>query len=162
VPATIGVDMRKTAQTKSVCDIRQTCFRSEVADEVYSFCVLEHLRNPYELMDEVVRVLKPDGRAYLRVPNIGTFSAHLDPTHLFLADLKIWKAIMRGYFKKVVIRPEGLKYRDNLLLSAINLMLVKVFRFYELAQGWTFICEGKRAEPTKAYIGWWIEGETEY
>jgi hypothetical protein len=30
-------------------------------------------------------------------------------------------------------------------------------RFYELTQGWTFVCERKRAAPLRAYTGWWQE-----
>lgn len=161
VAGAIGVDMRRTIQARAVCDVRHSCFRSGIADEVYSFCVLEHLEDPYELMDEVVRILKPHGRAYLRVPNIGTFSSHLDTTHRFLADLRIWRGIMEGYFESVTVVPEGTKYRDNRLLTAINWMLVKGLHFYELTQGWTFVCERKRAVPVKAYRGWWQEGEAD-
>ncbi|CAA9357544.1 MAG: hypothetical protein AVDCRST_MAG40-3256, partial [uncultured Gemmatimonadaceae bacterium] len=157
VAGTIGVDARRTAQTKAVCDVRHACFRTGVADEVYSFCVLEHLDNPYELMDEVVRILKPDGRAFLRVPNIGTYSSHLDTTHRFLADLRIWRDVMEGYFERVTVVPVGTKYRDNRLLAAINSVLVRGLRFYELTQGWTFVCEHKRAAPTRGYVGWWQE-----
>lgn len=157
VPGTIGVDLRLTARTQAVCDVRQSCFAGGSADEVYSFCVLEHLDNPYELLDEVVRVLKPEGQAFLRVPNLGTFSAHLDTTHRFLADLKIWKAMMQGYFQEVKVVPLGTKYRDNRVLTGINWLLVYLCGFQELAQGWTFVCRYKRAAPTPAYTGWWQE-----
>ncbi|HEU0299094.1 MAG TPA: glycosyltransferase, partial [Longimicrobium sp.] len=113
VAGAVGVDARLTVQTAAVCDVQHSCFRSGIADEVYSFCVLEHLDDPYRLMDEVARILKPGGRAYLRVPNLGTFSSHLDTTHRFLADLSIWRGIMNGYFEKVTVVPEGTKYRDN-------------------------------------------------
>jgi SAM-dependent methyltransferase len=139
--------------------VRNTCFRSGIADEIYSFCVLEHLDDPYELMEEIVRLLKPQGRAYLRVPNLGTYSSHLDLTHRFLADLRIWRGIMEGYFKSVEVVPEGTKYRDSRLLTLINRVLVRGLRFYELAQGWTFVCEGKRADAVRFYQGWWEERE---
>lgn len=157
VAGAIGVDARRTPQTSAVCDVRYACFRSGIADEVYSFCVLEHLDDPYQLMDEVVRILKPDGRAFLRVPNIGTFSSHLDTTHRFLADLRIWRGMMEAYFESVTVVPEGTKYRDSPLLRAINWVLVHVFHFYELTQGWTFVCARKRAAPRRAYTGWWQE-----
>jgi glycosyltransferase involved in cell wall biosynthesis len=158
VLGTIGVDLRMTSHTQALCDIRYCCFAGESADEVYAYCVLEHLDNPYELLDEVVRVLKPDGCAYLRVPNLGTFSAHLDTTHRFLADLSLWRAIMHGYFEEVEVLPVGTKYRDNRLLKWINQLLIDFFKFYELTQGWTFVCRRKRAQPFRAYTGWWQEG----
>ncbi len=157
VPLTIGVDLRMTRRTQAVCDVRHSCFASGSADEVYSFCVLEHLDNPYELLDEVTRVLKPSGTAFLRVPNLGTFSSHLDTTHRFLADLNLWKIMMQGYFEEVEVVPVGTKYRDNRLLVAINELLINVFKFYELTQGWTFICRRKRATPIHNYTGWWQE-----
>lgn len=157
VAGAIGVDARRTTQTTAVCDVRFACFRSGIADEVYSFCVLEHLEDPYQLMDEVVRILKPSGCAFLRVPNIGTFSSHLDTTHRFLADLRIWRQIMEGYFESVTVVPEGTKYRDNALLKFINWTLVHGLRFHELTQGWTFVCARPRAEPRRAYMGWWQE-----
>lgn len=156
-PGTIGLDLRKTVQTKIVSDVRWSGLQSGVADEVYSICVLEHMENPYELLDEVIRLLNPSGRAFLRVPNIGTYSAHLDLTHRFLADLALWKSIIGGYFAQVRVVPLGTKYRDNLLLQYINLILVKWFGFYELAQGWTFVCRQKKENPVRVYAGWWTE-----
>jgi len=156
-PGTIGVDLRITASTKMVSDVRAVGLRSECADEVYSICVLEHFDNPYTVLDEIVRLLKPDGQAILRMPNLGTYSAHLDPTHRFLADLRLWKMILKGYFEQVTVIPVGTKYRDNRLLVLLTKFLVKVLGFYELAQGWTFVCRKKRAVPTHAYMGWWQE-----
>jgi SAM-dependent methyltransferase len=137
--------------------VRRACFKSGIADEVYSFCVLEHMDDPCELLDEVVRLLKPEGQAILRVPNLGTYSAHLDMTHRFLADLSLWKMIFKGYFEEVEVIPVGTKYRDNRLLVAINALLVRGFGFKELAQGWTFVCSKKRLQPIRTYTGWWQE-----
>lgn len=153
---TIGVDLRATPATCLISDVRRTPFASHTVDEVYSYCVLEHLRNPYELLDEVVRILKPDGRAYLRVPNLGTFSAHLDPTHCFLGDLRMWKTILGGYFETIAVIPLGTKYRDSKLLVLINVLLVRLFRFFELTQGWEFVCQAPKREPSQNYIGWWM------
>jgi hypothetical protein len=158
---TLGVDRRRTPTTRIVCDVRQLCFSAACADEVYAICVLEHVNNPHEVSREIVRILRPNGRAFVRVPNLGTFSAHMDPTHCFLADLSAWKTMLRGYFGEVKVVPVDTKYRDSLLLKLINLTLVHVCGFYELTQGWTFICSGKRVQPAEAYIGWWMEGESE-
>jgi len=40
-------------------------------DVVIAADVLEHLRRPEELMDEITRVLRPDGRLIVSVPNFG-------------------------------------------------------------------------------------------
>lgn len=156
-PGTIGVDLRMTESTKVVSDVRTVGLCSECADEVYSICVLEHFDDPYTVLDEIVRLLKPDGQAVLRMPNLGTYSAHLDPTHRFLADLNLWKMILKGYFEQVTVIPVGVKYRDNWLLTLFIKFLVRILGFHELAQGWTFVCYKKKAAPARAYLGWWQE-----
>jgi len=155
VGGAIGVDLRPTPETRVVCDVRRTPFADHVADEVYSYCVLEHLEDPCMLLDEAVRILKRDGHAYLRVPNLGTYSAHLDPTHCFLADLRLWRQILGGYFENVQVRPLGTKYRDSWVLVAVNVFCVRVLRCFELAQGWEFVCGRPKANPTRANGGWW-------
>lgn len=156
-PGFVNVDARRTRATDAVADVRLLPFRTSVADHVQAMCLLEHLTNPYEVLDEIHRVLKPAGTAALRVPNLGTYSAHLDTTHEFLADLAIWKALMDGYFRTVRVEPVGTKYRYNLLLRAVNWFLVRVLRQTELAQGWTFVCSAKREVPERRYTGWWME-----
>jgi glycosyltransferase involved in cell wall biosynthesis len=153
----MGIDSRETRATDIVCDIRHTPLETGSVDELQASCVLEHFENPYEVLDEIVRVLRPDGVARLRVPNIGTFSAHLDTDHKFLADLKIWRQMIGGYFSDVHIKPLGTKYRDNLALAGLTYAAVRGLRFYELAQGWEFVCRGPRADPQARYVGWWME-----
>ncbi|MFN7981859.1 MAG: glycosyltransferase [Vicinamibacterales bacterium] len=160
-PGYVNVDARRTIATDAVADVRFLPFRSGTADHVQALCLLEHLTDPYMVMDEIHRILKPGGTAALRVPNIGTYSAHLDTTHEFLADLAIWKEVMDGYFRTVRIDPVGLKYRYNTLLVFVNWVLVRVLRQTELAQGWTFVCSQRRDTPERRYKGWWMEGPAE-
>ncbi len=81
----------------------------------------------------------------------------LDPDHVFLADLKQWREILGGYFAKVTARGEGVRYRDSKLLVAANHIAVRVLRMHELAQTWELTASSKRAEPTRAYVPWWLE-----
>jgi hypothetical protein len=112
--------------------------------------------SPYEALDEIYRVMNPSATLFARVPAIGTHAAHADPSHVFLADLKSWRMIFKSYFQSVRVRSEGVKYRDNKLLVAINHLAVKALRFHELAQVWTFQCRGKLKTPVKAPQEWWI------
>jgi SAM-dependent methyltransferase len=153
----IGVDKRATRAADVVADARDTPFEQGSVDRVSATCLLEHFENPYEVLDEVVRILKPGGTAVFRLPNLGTYSAHLDTDHKFLADLKLWRTIFSGYFDDVRVKPLGAKYRDNLVLAGLTLIAIRGFRFYELAQGWDFVCTGPRREPEHRYTGWWAE-----
>jgi glycosyltransferase involved in cell wall biosynthesis len=158
-PGFYGIDARPTRATALVADAQAIPIETGVADEVYATCLLEHFDSPSLVLEEIHRVLKPSGRAVLRVPNLGTYSSHLDTTHRFLADLALWRSLCEGYFAKVEVQPVGTKYRDSRSLVAVNWLLVNVLKWHELAQGWDLICTEPRTEPVLAYIGWWEEGE---
>ena len=158
-PGFIGIDARPTVATQLVADAEAIPVATGAADEVYATCLLEHFDSPSRVLDEVHRVLKPAGRAVFRLPNLGTYSSHLDTTHRFLADLALWRSLFEGYFARVEVQPVGTKYRDSRSLVAVNWLLVNVLKWHELAQGWDFICTEPRPEPVLSYIGWWEEGE---
>ncbi len=158
-PGFIGIDARPTRATAIVADAEHLPIAPGVADEVFASCLLEHFDAPSHVLDEIHRVLKPTGRAVLRLPNLGTYSSHLDTTHRFLADLALWRSLFTGYFAQVDVQPVGTKYRDSRSLVAVNWLLVNGLGWYELAQGWDFICTEPRAEPILSYVGWWEEGE---
>jgi glycosyltransferase involved in cell wall biosynthesis len=158
-PGFLGIDARPTRATALVADAQHLPIATGVADEVDASCLLEHFDAPSRVLDEIHRVLKPSGRAVLRLPNLGTYSSHLDTTHRFLADLALWRALFSGYFAQVEVQPVGTKYRDSRSLVAVNWLLVNGLKWYELAQGWDFICTAPRPEPILSYVGWWEEGE---
>lgn len=160
-PGFIGIDARPTRATALVADVQALPIASGVADEVYATCLLEHFDSPFRVLDEVHRVLKSTGRGVFRVPNLGTYSSHLDTTHRFLADLALWRSLFTGYFASVEVRPVGTKYRDSRSLVAANWLLVHLLGWNELAQGWDFVCTEPRPDPALAFIGWWEEGEHE-
>jgi len=72
-----GGDLQATAE--------KLPFKPHVFDAVFAGEILEHLSNPGEMLDEVKRVLKPDGRLIVTVPN----SYHLITQVLRLAALAI-------------------------------------------------------------------------
>lgn len=152
-----STDLRITNATDFVSDAKKLPIKDNSVDEIKAICLLEHFDDPYPILDEIARVLKKDGTLHIRLPNIGTYSAHLDITHKFLADLRLWKEILSGYFNKIRILPVGIKYRDNLILKGINYFFVKILKFYELAQGWDFICSKKKDKLVKNYKLWYQE-----
>ena len=155
-PNAVNVDRNPFPGVDLVCDIRQLPVGSRTVDEIVASSVLEHLLTPYPVLDEIHRVLRPSGVLWVRVPCLGTYAAHADPTHRFLADLKTWRGILGGYFHKVRVSSEGTKYRDNKLLAGLNLLLIKGLRFHELAQTWIFRCSAKREEARKNPTVWWL------
>ena len=51
------------------------------ADEVVLKDVLEHLREFMPAMEELHRILKPGGKAFVKVPYWNSWARHADPTH---------------------------------------------------------------------------------
>jgi SAM-dependent methyltransferase len=160
----IGIDRRKTNSTDIIADISNIPLKTGVVDEAYATSVLEHFENPYLVIDEIHRILKPNGRLTAHVPNLGTYNAHLEAQaaegHKFLADWQLWNFMLKGYFKKVRTKTSHVKYRSSpwaitrCILYAVQKILI-LFGFYDFARGFTFICRYKKEEPVKNYVLYW-------
>lgn len=157
LPDFVNVDSRALPTVDVVADVRSLPFEDGAADEIEASSLLEHFRNPYEVLDEMHRVLSPTGVLRVRVPSPWSQAGMLDPDHVFLADLKQWREILGGYFGDVKARGEGVRYRDSKLLVAANHVAVRALRMHELAQTWVLTASHKRAAPTRAYVPWWLE-----
>ena len=153
----VNVDSRPLPTVDVVADVRSLPFEDGAAGEIEASSLLEHFRNPYEVLDEMHRVLAPTGVLRVRVPSPWSQAGMLDPDHVFLADLKQWREILGGYFENVNARGEGVRYRDNKLLAAACHVGVRLLRMHELAQTWVLTASRKRPEPTRAYVPWWLE-----
>jgi len=55
---------------------------SNVFDMIIAMDVVEHLHDVVQIINEMHRVLKPDGICYIRVPKWGGVSHRIDPTHV--------------------------------------------------------------------------------
>jgi SAM-dependent methyltransferase len=85
-----GADPR--VQIRIATRLMEAGYPSEFFDQVVIWHVLEHLADPRETLEEVHRILKPNGRVVVSVPNFSSLQArwagpawfHLDlPRHLF-------------------------------------------------------------------------------
>lgn len=150
----INVDRRLCPEVTLIADVRQLPFAAASIDRINASSVLEHFANPYAVLDEIHRVLRRDGEATFRMPSPWSFLAGMDRSHCFLADLKLWRQILAGYFERVRVTPEGVRYRDNKLLALLTHVIVRGLRFFEFAQVWRFDCRIKRASPYRAYLPW--------
>jgi SAM-dependent methyltransferase len=153
----INVDRRLVAGVNVVADVTQLPFRDRSVDEVLASSLLEHFKDPYEVLDSIHRVLAPTATFSMRVPSPWAYSGILDTTHFFLADLKLWREILGGYFERVDAAGEGVRHRDHKPLAALLHFCVKVLRMTEFAQTWLLRCERPRAQTRRAYIPWWLE-----
>ena len=84
VPGAIGLDVIPLVGVDVVGDLaeRPYAFADSSFDAVYLNDVIEHIPNTIKTMEEVYRVLKPNGRAFIRVVNWNSIYTAMDPTHL--------------------------------------------------------------------------------
>jgi SAM-dependent methyltransferase len=153
----VNVDRRSVSGVDVVADVTMLPFRDGSIDEVLASSLLEHFRDPYEVLASIHRVLAPAATFTMRVPSPWSYSGILDTTHFFLADLKLWREILSGYFATVQARGEGVRHRDHKPLAAVLHFCVKVLRMTEFAQTWLIRCQGPLASTRRAYVPWWLE-----
>lgn len=124
-------------------------FAGESFDVVYAIEVIEHLRNPYDFIREMFRVVKPGGMAIITTPNILNLSSRL--SYLFTGFYELfgplsqdprdarrqWGHIMplSGYYLAHAMRTTGFAHvefhadrlkRSALFLSLLFLPLLKM------------------------------------
>lgn len=82
IPGTLGVDRVQRGSTHVIADLsRSLPFRNGSVSAIYIYHVMEHL-DFVRLMDELHRVLTPEGRLHIRVPHASSFGFWDDPTHV--------------------------------------------------------------------------------
>jgi SAM-dependent methyltransferase len=153
----INVDRRIVPGVNVLADVTRLPFPQASVHEVLASSLLEHFADPYSVLDQIHGVLADDGELVVRVPTPWSYSGQLDRTHVFLADLKLWREILAGYFERVRVSPEGVRYRDNKVLVAVSYALIHGLRMFEFAQTWRIHCARKRRATRRAYIPWWLE-----
>lgn len=85
IPNSIGVDQKKIKDYVDIVhdlNITPYPFKSNFADEIHMYHVLEHLSDPLKKMEEIHRILKPGGIIYLRVPHFSSLGAFSDISHI--------------------------------------------------------------------------------
>lgn len=74
---TIGLVNTKYCREKKLADARQIPYANRFFDTVVIFDVLEHIEEDRQVINEIIRVLKPNGKLIFTVPAFGfLFSNH--------------------------------------------------------------------------------------
>jgi SAM-dependent methyltransferase len=91
----VGIDRVALPGVDVVCDVMEQGipFEDGTVDVVRAHDFLEHVSDPLAIMNEIYRVLKPNGLADLRVPSTDGRGAFQDPTHI-----SFWNENSFGYY----------------------------------------------------------------
>lgn len=85
IPGAIGVDRTPIDGYVDVIhdlDIIPYPFEDNSASEIHLYHVLEHLHDPLKKLEELHRILMPEGILFIRVPHFSSMGAFSDMTHV--------------------------------------------------------------------------------
>lgn len=114
----INLDISHYPNTDIVADAHQMPFLDNTLDGVIIKNVFEHIRDPIKVRNELLRVLKPGGRIFAKVPFMQPFHAVPDDYQRFSVNG------LKEFFKDFEIIEEGIAVGSS---SAISWMLMEYF-----------------------------------
>ena len=154
---TVGVEMSEAASRHArevlgldvrVGDLAGCEFPSASFDVVTLFHVLEHLPDPDAALAEARRVITPDGRLLVEVPNFGSLQSqltggkgfHLDaPRHLFhFTRAALLQLLGRAGFEPLGVATHSFEFGYfGMLQSLLNLATLRQNALYEMLKNRT-------------------------
>lgn len=84
------------------CDATNLPFKQQVFRKVLAYHIIEHLINVSKFIEEITRVLQPDGRIIIVTPHIYSKTSFKDPTHLHHFNIDLLKRVFKKF--KITIR----------------------------------------------------------
>jgi SAM-dependent methyltransferase len=92
-PGAVGLDISADTDADIVHDLDELPYPIEDAsfDQILMQDVIEHVREPIKVLEELHRIARPGARIQLRTPHFSSILAYGDPTH-------------RHYFSTIAIR----------------------------------------------------------
>jgi SAM-dependent methyltransferase len=85
IPDSIGVDLvpiKGYVDKVHNLDTLPYPFKDNEVDELHMYHVLEHLHDPLSKMEELHRIMKPEGVIFMRVPHFSSMGGFTDITHI--------------------------------------------------------------------------------
>lgn len=96
-------------------------------DEVYSSSCFEHINNFENLMKEIVRVLKSDGKAYIFVPHFSNPHYYSDPTHVRFFGLYTFYYFVPTSYQKIKRKVPGFYFETKINITSLTLVFDSPF-----------------------------------
>jgi len=106
VPWATGVDKNPGGSADVICNLEKKLpFKDGEFHHAYAVHILEHVVNLCGLMNEIHRILKPEGVLHIIVPDSRSQNAVADPTHVRFFNIKTIKFFCKPYPGLLPFRP---------------------------------------------------------
>lgn len=109
LPGSVGLDCRAHPGVDIVADLNEKLpIETGSYDVVHADQVLEHVQNMIPLMEEIWRILAPNGILVAHTPYFRSNWAHIDPTHV-----RGFTINTLDYFVKDTLYNDGYSFGEN-------------------------------------------------
>lgn len=144
----IGIDILPGKRVDLVADLDGNLlpFQNNSIDIIRSNHCLEHLSNTLKVMEEIHRILKPNGIAEITVPHVSNIGFFKDPTHKRPFTYETFDYFVRGK-KPIAYTNIDFEYLERSLVfgsgfrGKIGKLLFKISaRKYEKYYTWRYPC----------------------
>ena len=119
VKGAIGVDIDPSVNPDIVHDFHKFPypFQDNYADKIYAKHIIEHLNFPKMFVEEIFRILKPGGIAFIATPHFSNYVAYTDPQH----KLYYSYFMFRGFIQRI---------KEQINIIDWKITFYKTFRFF--------------------------------
>jgi SAM-dependent methyltransferase len=118
-------------------------FEDNSVSEIHCKDVIEHLDSVVAAMEEMHRILKPNGRLYITTPHFSCYNSYLDPTHrwhLSYLTFDLFTGTDKTFFTTARFRKVSstLVFHLNLKNKIVSRIANRHPEFYEKHLAWVF------------------------
>jgi len=138
-PKRLVIDISETEQTDIIADAHKLPFADKSFDIVICQAVLEHVRNSGRVLEEIYRILKPEGITYVSIPFIQPYhSSPSDFRRFSLTGLELEMPVYKKIASGVASGPGSALARIivTFFMGITDNQLLKRILFY--SSGWLF------------------------
>lgn len=99
-----GMDIDPDSHAKIIHDINKYPFpiADSSYDQIFAKHIIEHIENPRGLIEEIYRILKPGGRAFIETPHFTNYVSYAEPQHNRHFSLFMFEGLCQGInFSKI-------------------------------------------------------------
>lgn len=153
----INIDINSDTNPEIVADLNKTLpLPDGFADTVFLFSVIYILENPEEVLKEIRRILKSEGRFLMSAPFI--FNEAKEPADYWrFTSSGIYKLLQNAGFNKIEIEPVGERFTAAAYLTSLFFIFWPFkFLLYILAIGLDKLIPGKIKLKHPTPIGYFV------